>query len=121
MKSAQLLTHLQFHDANPNADPIYVDKNGRAILFTLKPGQSVKGHNVPQSPFYAVVLHGHGFFAGSDGQEQRFGPNDLVIFDPGESHFVRADTEELAFVGFLHGEPSNTSEKIGGEIAHSHN
>lgn len=121
MKSTQLLANLQFHDANPNADPIYVDKNGRVILFTLKPGQSIKEHNVPQSPFYVVVLKGHGFFAGSDRKERRFGPDDLVIFEPGEEHFVRADTEELVFIGFLHGELSNRSEKIGGEIAHSHN
>ncbi len=121
MKATQLLAHLQFHDTNPNAEPLYVDKNGRVILFTLKPGQSIKGHEVPQSPFYAVVLRGHGFFAGSNRKEQRFGPDDLVIFDRGEEHFVRADNDELVFVGFLHGEPSNTSEKTGGEIAHSHN
>jgi quercetin dioxygenase-like cupin family protein len=121
MKTTHLLANLQFHDANPNADPIYVDKNGRVILFTLKPGQSIKGHDVPQSPFYAVVLKGHGFFSGSDRQERRFGPDDLLIFDPGEEHFVRADSDGLVFVGFLHGAPSNASEKIGGEIAHSHN
>jgi quercetin dioxygenase-like cupin family protein len=121
MKTTQLLADLQFHDANPNADPIYVDKNGRVILFTLKPKQSIKGHDVPQSPFYAVVLKGHGFFAGSDRKERHVGPDDLVIFEPGEEHFVRADDEELAFVGFLHGEPSNHSDKIGGEIAHSRN
>ncbi len=119
MKATQLLAKLEYHDANPNADPLYVDKNGRAILFTLRPGQTIKGHNIPQSPFYAVVLKGHGFFAGSDGKERRFGPNDLVIFDPGEEHFVRADGEELAFVGFLHGELSNQSDRVGGEIGRS--
>lgn len=121
MKAIQLLANLKYHDPNPSADPLYVDKNGRAILFTMKPGQSIKEHDVPQSPFYAVVLKGHGFFAGSDRQERRFGPDDLVIFDPGEEHLVRADSDGLAFVGFLHGEPSNTSDKIGGEIAHSRN
>lgn len=121
MKTAQLLTQLQFHDASPNADPIYVDKNGRAILFTCKPGQSIKGHNVPQSPFYAVVLKGHGLFAGSDGKEQRLGQGDLVIFDPGEEHFIRAEGEELAFIGILHGAPSNESDKVGGDIGRHHN
>lgn len=121
MKATQLLTHLQFHDANPHANPIYVDKNGRAILFTLKPGQSIKDHTVPHLPFYAIVVKGHGFFVGQDGNEKRFGPNDLVIFDPGEEHTVGADGEEFAFVGLMQGEPSNTSDKIGGEIAHSHN
>jgi quercetin dioxygenase-like cupin family protein len=119
MKSTQLLSKLQFREAGPNADPIYVDQYGRAILFALKPGQTIKGHEVPHSPFYALILKGHGLFAGADGKEQRFGPNDLVIFDPGEEHLVRALGEELAFIGFLHGAPSNTTEKIGGEIGHS--
>ena len=121
MKSTQLLSNLQFREAGPNADPLYVDQYGRAILFTLKPGQSIKGHEVPHSPFYVVVLKGHGLFAGADGQERRFGPDDLLIFEPGEDHLVRAAEEELVFVGFLHGAPGNTSDKIGGEIGHAKN
>ncbi len=118
MKATQILSNLQFHDSNPNADPLYVDRYGRVILFALKPGQSIKGHAVPHSPFYAIVVKGHGFFAGNDGKERRFGPDDLVIFDPGEEHIARADGEEFAFVGWLLGEPSNHSNKVGGEIAH---
>ena len=118
MKAIALLSNLQFRDENPTADPLYVDKNGRAILFALKPGQNIKGHAIPHSPFYAVVLKGHGNFAGGDGKERRFGPNDLIVFDPGEDHFVRAEGEELVFVGFLRGEPSNASDKVGGEIGH---
>jgi quercetin dioxygenase-like cupin family protein len=121
MKAMQLLSNLQFHDTNPNADPLYVDRYGRVILFTLKPGQSIKGHTVPHSPFYAMVVKGHGFFVGKDGQEKRFGPDDLVIFDPGEEHVVRADGEEFAFVGWMYGEPSNHSDKVGGEIARDRN
>ena len=117
MKTVQLLANLQFHDPNPNADPLYVDRYGRVILFALKPGQSIKEHAVPHSPFYAIVVRGHGYFSGRDQAEIRLGPNDLVIFEPGEDHSVRADDEELVFVGFLNGEPTNQSGKIGGEIA----
>jgi quercetin dioxygenase-like cupin family protein len=120
MKSIQLLTNLQFRDVTPNAEPIYVDRNGRAILFTLKPGQAIKQHDVPSSPFYAIVLKGHGYFSGKDRREERLSPNDLVIFDTGEEHFVRADNEELVFIGILHGEPSNQSTKTGGRIARNH-
>ncbi len=42
-------------------------------------------------------------FEGSDGNEQQFGPNSLLVFDPGENHLIRALDEELVFVGFLHG------------------
>ena len=119
MKTMPMLQNAKFDSRTAHAEPLYVDKNGRVILFTLKPGQSIKGHEVPHSPFYVVVLKGHGQFAGADGKERRFGPNDLLIFEPGEEHLVRAAEEELVFVGFLHGAPSNTSEKIGGEIGHA--
>lgn len=118
MKSTQLLSKIHYREEGPNAEPLYVDRNGRAILFTLKPGQCIKGHEVPFSPFYAVILRGHGLFAGGDGQERRMGPDDLLIFDPAEEHQVRAEDEELAFIGFLHGATGNDSNKIGGELGH---
>ena len=116
MKTTQLLQGLKFNAKEAHAEPLYVDKHGRAILFTLKPGQSMKEHNAPNSPFYAVVLKGTGMFAGSDGKEQAMGPNALLIFDPKENHVIRALDEELVFVGFLHGVPSNVSEKKGGQL-----
>jgi quercetin dioxygenase-like cupin family protein len=106
MKSVQLLQDLEFHQSNPYAQPLHVDKTGRALRFMLKAGQNVREHNAPQSPVYIVVLSGHGLFAGADGQEQRFGPNALLIFDPGENHSIRAVDEDLVFVAFLHGASS---------------
>ncbi len=118
MKSAALLEHLEFRDAGPNAQPLYVDKYGRVIRFALKPGQTIKGHRVPDSPFYVVVLQGHGRFTDSHGEERRVGPNDLLLFQPGEEHSVSAENQDFVFVGFLQGAPSNTSEKTGGELSH---
>lgn len=77
---------------------------GRAILFTLKPEQSIREHNAPSSPFFAVVLKGQGVFTGGDGVEHACGPNTLLVFDAGEQHAIRA-IDELVFVGFLHGAP----------------
>ena len=37
MKSINIFENWQFYPKGPHADPLYVDKNGRAILFTLKP------------------------------------------------------------------------------------
>ena len=116
MKSAQLLDGLVFDETNPHAVALYVDKYGRAIRWTLEPGQSIKVHEVPQSPFYVVVLQGHGWFSGGDQKEERFGPNTLLIFEPDEPHHIRSEQEKLVFVGFLRGAPSNVSEKVGGEI-----
>ena len=103
MQTAQLLADLVFHDKNANAQPLFVDQQGRILRFTLKPGQSIREHNAPHSPFYGVVLKGEGMFAGGDGKEQRLGPNSLLIFAQGENHQIRALDEELVFIGFLLG------------------
>ena len=114
MRSTNLLDDLEYHHDHPYAQPLYVDKNGRVIRFMLKPGQIISEHNAPSSPFYAVVIKGHGVFAGADGIEHEFGPNSILIFDEGEDHMVRALDEELVFVGFLHGVEGTRLGKIGG-------
>lgn len=105
MKSVQLLENLEFHDKNPNAEPLFVSEEGRILRFTLRPGQVVREHSAPHSPVYIVVLKGHGMFAGADGKEQQFGPNALLIFEAGESHAARALDEDLVFVTFLREAP----------------
>jgi quercetin dioxygenase-like cupin family protein len=112
----QLLENLEFHDNNPYAQPLLVSDTGRVLRFTLKPGQSIREHSATASPFYVVVLQGEGMFAGGDKKEQRYGPNSLVIFDPGETHSVRALDGELVFVGFLQGVPGTPPGKVTGEI-----
>lgn len=117
MKTMQLLEGLEFHEHNPNAQPLFVDKNGRVLRFMLKPDESIKEHNTHNSPFYVVVVKGSGIFAGKDGKEQTIGPNSLLIFDPGETHHIRAEKQDLVFVGFLHGESSNVEHAPGGILA----
>ena len=117
MKSTYLLEELEFNEKEAHAQPLYVDKFGRVIRFTLKPGQSLREHNAPNSPLYIVVVKGRGMFAGGDGKEQEFGPNALLLIDPKEHHSIHALDQELVFVGFLHGAPSNVSEKKGGTIS----
>lgn len=121
MKTMQLLEGLEFTDKAPNSEPLFVDAHGRVLRFTLKPGQSIREHNAPHSPFYVVVLQGHGMFTGGDGHEQQLGPNSLLIFDPAESHVIRAVDEELVFVGFLHGVPGMPPDKVGGMLTRDHN
>jgi quercetin dioxygenase-like cupin family protein len=104
MKTTNLLENLKFGDKDPHAEPIHSDTKGRALLFSLKPGQSIREHNAPSSPFFVVVIRGRGVFAGGDDIEHTCGPNTLLVFDPGENHFIRA-IEELVFIGILHGVP----------------
>jgi quercetin dioxygenase-like cupin family protein len=83
---------------------MHVDRNGRAILFTLQPEQTIRAHNVPSSPFFVMVLQGQGIFTGGDGAEQVVDSTTLLVFEPSEQHTVRA-LDSLVFVGFLHGAP----------------
>ena len=104
MKLANLLENLEFGSSNPHAKPLHVDRQGRAILFTLKPDQFIREHNAPSSPFFVVVLKGKGVFTGGDGVEHTCGPNTLLVFDTGEQHTIHA-VDELVFIGFLHEVP----------------
>lgn len=104
MKSINLFENWNFDSNGPHADPLHVDPNGRAILFTLKPGQTIREHSAPSSPFYVVILSGKGIFAGGDGVERTVEPDTLLIFNPGEPHSIHA-LDELVFIGFLHGAP----------------
>ncbi len=105
MKTIDLFENAKFWDKDAHAEPLHVDREGRAILFTLKSGQSIREHNAPSSPFFVVVLKGKGIFSGGDGVEHTCGPNTLLVFNAGENHAVHAVDGELVFIGFLHGSP----------------
>lgn len=91
MLSIPLHDNLVFHDKDPYAEPLFVDKTGRILRFTLKPGQSVREHMAPHSPVYIVILKGIGIFSGGDNREQHFGPGTLLVFNAGETHAIRTD------------------------------
>ncbi len=56
MKSISLFENWEFDDKGPHADPLHVNKNGRVILFTLKPGQTIREHSAPSSPFLVSCM-----------------------------------------------------------------
>jgi quercetin dioxygenase-like cupin family protein len=116
MQTMNLLHAVKFSEARSNAEPLWVDTDGRILRFALQPGQSISKHQAPTSPFYAVVLQGEGIFRGADGVEQTVGPNSLLIFAPGEEHDVRATTTPLVFVGFLQGVADMRADRTGGEL-----
>ncbi len=110
MKSISLLQEVEFHEKHPNAEPLFVSDEARVLRFSLRPGQVVREHNAPHSPVIVTVLRGRGMFAGGDGVEQEFGPNDLLIFQAGEEHSIRALDEDLIFVAFLREAPDAKSD-----------
>ena len=116
MRSEQRLEDLEFHQSVPFAQTLFVRNDGRVLRWMLLPGQRITEHTVPHSPFYVVVLKGHGMFAANGEQEQQFGPDSLLIFDPGEAHSVRALDEDLIFIGFLQEVADMRPDRTGGEI-----
>jgi quercetin dioxygenase-like cupin family protein len=116
MRTMQLLEGLKFRENEPFAEPLFVDKDGRILRFCLQPHQNIIQHNVPNSPFYVIVLKGQGIFTDGSGREVQVGPNLLMVFEPGENHSVRALDDELVFVGFLQGAPGTREERVGGTM-----
>src|SRR5512141_2618814 len=116
MKVTDLLADLEYHDADAYAQPLYVSSEGRVLRFTLKPGQGIRQHNAPSSPFYVVVLKGRGMFVDAGGAEEQVGPGCMLLFDPGENHAIQALDDDLVFVGFLRGAPGNLGDRVGGEM-----
>lgn len=116
MESFALLGNLEFHDQVAYAQPLLVDKDARILRWMLKPGQEVREHSVPGSPFYVVILKGRGGFTGPDGAEEIFGAGSLLLYAPGECHSVRALDEELVFIGFLQGVEAMRPDRIGGVL-----
>ena len=58
MGSVQLHDNLVFHDKDPYAEPLSVDKMGRVLRFALKPGQadvSMRPHTRPCISWYSKV------------------------------------------------------------------
>ena len=116
MRTMDLLEGIEFRERSANAQPLFVDNNGRVLRFALKPGQRIAEHRAPGTPLYIVVLQGYGVFTGGDGEEVEVGPHSLLIFDPGENHSVRAKDEEFVFLGILHGVPDSREGKTGGVL-----
>lgn len=110
MKTFALFENVIFNEPNPNAEPLHVDRHGRILRFALKPGQVVREHNAPNSPVNIVILQGHGLFAGGDGQEQKLGPETMILFDPGENHTIKALDEPFIFIVILHEAPNPSRE-----------
>lgn len=103
MKSIQLLEQLQFSESRPMSEALLGDEHHRILRFCLRPGQQIDAHSVPHSSLVLVVLSGRGEFSDGRGRTQFLGPNSLMVFEPAETHMVRALDEDLVFVALLQG------------------
>jgi quercetin dioxygenase-like cupin family protein len=104
MKTMDLFDGLEWHDGDGpgRAQALHYNDHGRALRWTLHPGQEVQEFTAEKTPIYIVVLQGQGLFSGADGEEKLLGPNSLIVFDQGEKHSARAVYEDLVLIAILH-------------------
>jgi quercetin dioxygenase-like cupin family protein len=99
--------------ANPArpATAIVLDApDARLVVFRLAPGQAVPPHDSP-STVLLTVLEGRGLLSGADG-EAECGPGDMVAYEPGETHGMRATHGELLLLATITPRPGTRPAPI---------
>ncbi len=71
----------------------------RLVVFRLAPGQAVAPHH-NSSTVLLTVLEGEGILSGRDGDRQCTS-GDLVVYEPGETHGMRAIDHELLLLATI--------------------
>ena len=109
MKIISLLEEMSWNHNNEHADAeaIYVSDTGNVLRWTLLPGQSITPSITPSSPVYVTVLKGTGYFYKADGSEVVAGEQSLIVFEPGEIHGVRTESEPLVCIAIMHPHPNS--------------
>jgi quercetin dioxygenase-like cupin family protein len=79
----------------------------RLIVFRLQPGQSVAPHQ-NASTVMLTVLAGEGMLSGADG-ERRCVSGDHVVYEPSETHGMRATDTELLLLATITPRPGDRS------------
>jgi quercetin dioxygenase-like cupin family protein len=101
MKVFHLVDELEYDQDRPHAEPLFVSDTGRVLLFTFHPGQAIPEADAPSSPMFYIVLAGDAQFTNARGQEEHFGPNTMVAYDPGEKFEVTAGPEGAVIVAVM--------------------
>ncbi len=78
---------------------IFDSPDARLVVFRIMPGQSVAPHHNPATVII-TVLRGEGFLAGRDG-ERLCHEGQLVTYEPGETHGMRAGDAELHLLAMI--------------------
>lgn len=88
--------------ANPTrpATAVIHDAPGvRLVVFRIEPGQQVAPHT-SEATVLLTVLSGRGVVSGGDA-EREVGPGDVIAYDPGELHGMRALAERFSLMATI--------------------
>jgi quercetin dioxygenase-like cupin family protein len=102
MKAYNLIDNLQYENQeHPHAEPLFVSDVGRVLRFTFKAGQRIPVADAPSSPIFYIILDGEALFADESGNIQRYGPNMMVAYEPGEKFEVMAGDEGALVIAVM--------------------
>ena len=79
--------------------------DARVVVFRIAPGQAVPPHRSDASVLL-LVLEGSGVVSGGDG-ERVAGTGDLLAFEPGEMHGMRAEAEPFHLLAVIAPRPGS--------------
>ena len=87
------------HAARPATAILHDSADLRLVVFRLAPGQAVPPHR-SASTVMLTVLAGAGTLSGGD-DERACAAGDVVVYDPGELHGMRATDGELLLLATI--------------------
>ena len=85
--------------------------DARLVVFRMLPGQSVAPHHNP-STVMITVLHGEGILSGAHG-ERRCTTGEMVTYEPGETHGMRATDLEFHLLAVITPRPGDRTRSAG--------
>jgi len=108
-------TAVSASSARPATAVLFDSADARLVVFRIQPGQRVAPHHNP-STVTLTVLRGEGFISGRDG-ERLCRAGELVVFEPGETHGMRAEDAELMLLATITPRPGERSPVV--PVAHA--
>jgi quercetin dioxygenase-like cupin family protein len=92
----------------PATATVYDSADARLVVFRLAPSQSVAPHR-NASTVMLTAIAGRALVSGDDG-EREIGPGDVVVYDPNETHGMRAVDEEAVLLATITPRPGTRAE-----------
>ena len=87
------------HPERPATALVHDAPDVRLVVFRIGPGQTVAAHTSP-STVLLHVLSGAGVVSGADG-EREVHAGQVVVYEPNESHSMRAAGQELVLLAAI--------------------
>jgi quercetin dioxygenase-like cupin family protein len=92
------------HAARPATSLVHDSPDARLVLFRIEPGQHVPVHT-SVSTVLLIVISGSGIVDGGD-EEREVRAGDVVAYDAGAPHGMRAVSEQLVIAAVIAPRPA---------------